>query len=171
MITWSTAADLPQPMYTVHQQQSVEPDQFCMVGGVESGCFVKSAYTCSVSALLQSWFRGHCMHNFTEHLWNKAGVWRQFSCWFASYTVHLWVLLRSTTGNWWLDEIKQSHHSCLHVQLHYQLLGNHQSHDNWSTPLFHSCPPWQPADGSGRCHWVRFHQVSRVSYCVWWLEH
>jgi hypothetical protein len=73
---WSTAADLPQPMYWA--SATVCGDQLYMLGGVVGGRYVKSAYTCSVSALLQS-----CVPNSLKaklqrtSLEDKAGVWRQ----------------------------------------------------------------------------------------------
>ena len=47
---WSTAADLPQPMYWT--SAIICGDQLYMLGGAEGSCYVKSVYTCSVSALL-----------------------------------------------------------------------------------------------------------------------
>ena len=72
---WSTAADLPRPMYRA--SATICGDQLYMLGGSEGG-YVKSVYTCSVSALLQS-----CVPSSLEaklqrtFLENKAGVWRQ----------------------------------------------------------------------------------------------
>jgi N-acetylneuraminic acid mutarotase len=78
---WSTAADLPQPMYRA--SATVCGDQLYMLGGAEgetlSYC-VKSAYTCSVSALLQS-----CVPNSLETKFQRTSledktrsrVWRQ----------------------------------------------------------------------------------------------
>ena len=74
---WSTAADLPHPMY--HASATVCGDQLYMVGGVEGGYFVKSAYTCSVSALLQSRVPSSLEAKLQRtHLEDKVGgVWRQ----------------------------------------------------------------------------------------------
>ena len=73
---WSTAADLPQPMYWT--SAIICGDQLYMLGGAEGSCYVKSVYTCSVSALLQS-----CVPSSLEaklqrtSLEDKARVWRQ----------------------------------------------------------------------------------------------
>ena len=73
---WSTAADLPHLMYRA--SATVCGDQLYMLGGAE-GSYVKSVYTCSVSALLQS-----CVPNSLEaklhrtYLEDKA-VWRQIA--------------------------------------------------------------------------------------------
>ena len=75
---WSTAADLPQPMYRA--SATVCGDQLYMLGGVVGGHYVKSTYTCSVSALLQS-----CAPNSLEakfqgtSLEDKARVWTQIA--------------------------------------------------------------------------------------------
>ena len=50
---WSTAADLPEPLYT--SSATVCGDRIYMLGGVDTRFTgTKSVYTCSVSALLQS---------------------------------------------------------------------------------------------------------------------
>ena len=73
---WSTAADLPQPMYSA--SATVCGDRLYMLGGVVGGLYVKSTYTCSVSALLQS-----CVSSSMEaklqrtSLEDKARVWKQ----------------------------------------------------------------------------------------------
>ena len=74
---WSTAADLPQPMYLA--SATVCGDRIYMLGGVgKRFTGTKSVYTCSVSALLQS-----CVPSSLEaklkrtSLSNKASVWRQ----------------------------------------------------------------------------------------------
>ena len=73
---WSTAADPLQPMYRA--SATMCGDQLYMLGGLVDGSYVKSAYTCSVSALLQS-----CVPSSLEaklhRTWleNKARVWRQ----------------------------------------------------------------------------------------------
>ena len=74
---WSTAADLPQPMYWA--SATVCGDQICILGGVEGDYYVESAYTCSVSALLQS-----CVPSLLEakfhrrSLKDKTGIkWKQ----------------------------------------------------------------------------------------------
>ena len=75
---WSTAANLPHPMY--YASATVCGDQLYMLGGVVGFYYVKSAYTCSVSALLQS-----CVPSSLEakiqrtSLEDKARVWRQIA--------------------------------------------------------------------------------------------
>ena len=76
---WSTAADLPKPI--LHASSTVCGDQIYMLGGTDKDCFyIKSVYTCSVSALLQS-----CVHPLLEgritqtSLVDKVSVWRQFA--------------------------------------------------------------------------------------------
>ena len=82
---WSTAADLPRPMY--YTSATVCGDQLYMLGGVKGGYFVSSTYTCSVSALLQS-----CVPSLLEakiqrtSLEDKAGVWKQVSNLPVSYS-------------------------------------------------------------------------------------
>ena len=73
---WSTAADLPHPMY--RGSATVCEDQLYMLGGVKSGYYVKSVYTCSVSALLQSCAPSSLKAKFQRtSLEDKARVWRQ----------------------------------------------------------------------------------------------
>ena len=74
---WSTAADLPQPMYMA--SATVCGDRIYMLGGVDEHLMpTKSVYTCSVSALLQS-----CVPSSLEaklkktSLSDKTSVWRQ----------------------------------------------------------------------------------------------
>ena len=71
---WSTAADLSQPMYCA--SATICGDQLYMLGGAVGGLYVKSVYTCSVSALLQS-----CVPNILEENFQRtpleAEVWRQ----------------------------------------------------------------------------------------------
>ena len=74
---WSTAADLPQPMYLA--SITVCGDDIYMLGGFdERYTSTKSVYTCSVSALLQS-----CVPSSLEaklkktSLSDKASAWRQ----------------------------------------------------------------------------------------------
>ena len=75
---WSTAADLPRSMYRA--SATVCGDQLYILGGVVGGRNVKSAYSCSVSALLQS-----CVPSSLEgkiqrtSLEDGAGVWRQIA--------------------------------------------------------------------------------------------
>jgi hypothetical protein len=53
-------------------------DQLYMLGGVVGGYYDKSAYTCSVSALLQSCVPNSLEANFQRtSLEDKARVWRQ----------------------------------------------------------------------------------------------
>ena len=57
---WAIAADLPKPI--LHASSMVCGDQIYMLGGTDKDCFyIKSVYTCSVSALLQS-----CAHPSLE---------------------------------------------------------------------------------------------------------
>ena len=73
---WSTAADLPQSLY--HASAAVCGDQLYMLGGLVDGSYVKSAYTCSVSALLQSCVPSSLEAKFQKtSLEDKARVWRQ----------------------------------------------------------------------------------------------
>ena len=73
---WSTAADLPQPMNTA--SATVCGDKLYMLGGAEGGYYVKSVYTCSVSALLQSCVPSSLEVKFQRtSLEDKARVWRQ----------------------------------------------------------------------------------------------
>ena len=72
---WSTAADLPQPMYKA--STTVCGEQVYMVGGAnKSQIYTKSAYTCFVSDLLLS-----CVFNQPESATFKkikeTNVWRQ----------------------------------------------------------------------------------------------
>jgi hypothetical protein len=73
---WSTAADLPQPMYRA--SATVCGDQLYMLGGDDSQyTFTKSVYTCSVSALLQCCVPSSLEANFQRtSLEDKARVWR-----------------------------------------------------------------------------------------------
>jgi hypothetical protein len=72
---WSTAANLPQPMFSA--SATVCGDQLYMLGGAEGG-YIKSAYTCSVSALLLSCVPSSLEANIQiTSLEDKAGVWRQ----------------------------------------------------------------------------------------------
>ena len=73
---WFTAADLPCPINSA--SATVCGDQLYMLGGAEGGCYVKSAYTCSVSALLQSRVQSSLEAKFFRtSLKDKAGIWRQ----------------------------------------------------------------------------------------------
>ena len=69
---WSTAADLPQPMYCT--SATVCGDQFYMLGGFSDnhGAHTKSVFTCSVSTLLQS-----CVRHSQQKGADKASAWRQ----------------------------------------------------------------------------------------------
>ena len=71
---WSTAADLPAPMR--YASATVCGDQLYLLGGVMYSIYVKSAYTSSVSALLQSCVLSS-LEEKQETLKNKAEVWRQ----------------------------------------------------------------------------------------------
>ena len=70
---WSTAADLPLLMH--HTSATVCGDQLYMLGGVEVHRYIKSACTCSVSALLQSCTPSLKLQR--KSLEDKVGVWRQ----------------------------------------------------------------------------------------------
>ena len=74
---WSTAADLPQPMYLA--SATVCEDQFYMLGGFNKNfTCIKSVYACSVSSLLQSCVPSSLEANFERQtLSDKASVWRQ----------------------------------------------------------------------------------------------
>ena len=73
---WSTAADLPQRMYRA--SATVCGDQLYMLGGAEGDGYVKSVYTCSVSALLQSCALSSLEAKFQRtSLEDKARVWSQ----------------------------------------------------------------------------------------------
>ena len=75
---WSTAADLPQPTY--YASATVCGDQLYMLGGLVDGSHVKSVYTCSVSALLQSCVPSSLEAKFhIASLEDKARVWRQIA--------------------------------------------------------------------------------------------
>jgi serine/threonine protein kinase len=71
---WSTAADLPQPMY--HASATICGDQLYMLGGISKDFdSIKSVYTCSVSTLLSP-----CVKNLQEERSSsvyKASVWEQ----------------------------------------------------------------------------------------------
>ena len=76
---WSTAADLPEPLYNASATCAVYGDQLYMLGGLNKDHTpAKSVYTCLVSALLQS-----CVSNSVEDgfkrtsLEEKASIWRQ----------------------------------------------------------------------------------------------
>ena len=75
---WSTAADLSRPMNCA--SATVCGDQLYMLDGAKDYIHVKSVYTCSVSALLQS-----CVPNSLEAkfqrtiLEDEAGVWKQIA--------------------------------------------------------------------------------------------
>ena len=71
---WSTAADLPQPMYLA--SATVCGDHIYMLGGIdEHSTYTKSVYTCSVSALLQSCASSSLVAKLKGTF--KTSVWRQ----------------------------------------------------------------------------------------------
>ena len=71
---WSTAADLPQPMY--YASATVCGDRIYMLGGFdEHYSVIKSVYTCSVSALLQSFVPVAKLKRTS--LSDEASEWRQ----------------------------------------------------------------------------------------------
>ena len=74
---WSTAAHLPQP--TRYASATVCGDQLFMLGGSGEYLYVKSAYTCSVSALLRSCVPGSLEASLKRISLKrtKTGVWRQ----------------------------------------------------------------------------------------------
>ena len=74
---WSTAADLPQPMYLA--SATVCGDRIYMLGGYDKGFTgTKSVYTCSVSVLLQSCVPNSLVARLKRtSLSDKASVWRQ----------------------------------------------------------------------------------------------
>ena len=59
---------------------SIYGDQIYMLGGTEDNCYCNSAYTCSVSALLQSCVLSSLEAKFQKtFLEDKAGVWRRIA--------------------------------------------------------------------------------------------
>ena len=75
---WLTAADLPRLMYRF--SATVCGDQLHMLGGVIGGRNVRSVYTCSVSALLQSCVPSSLEAKFQRTSFeDKARVWRQIA--------------------------------------------------------------------------------------------
>ena len=74
---WSTAADLPLPMYLASAK--VCGDRIYMLGGVdEHYTATMSVYTCSVSVLLQSCVSSSFIAKLKRALSSdKASVWRQ----------------------------------------------------------------------------------------------
>ena len=71
---WFTAADLPQPMY--YASATVCGDRIYMLGGFDVHySVIKSVYTCSVSALLQSCFPNSLVKR--TFLSDETSVWRQ----------------------------------------------------------------------------------------------
>ena len=74
---WSTAADLPQPMYLA--SATVCGDRIYMLGGNDKPYIgTKSVYSCSVSALLQSCVPSSLVAKLRRtSLSDKASVWRQ----------------------------------------------------------------------------------------------
>ena len=78
---WSTAADLPEPLYNASATCIMYEDQLYLLGGLNKDYTpAKSVYTCSMSTLLQS-----CISNSVEEmskgtsLEDKASVWRQLA--------------------------------------------------------------------------------------------
>ena len=75
---WLTAADLPRLMYRF--SATVCGDQLHMLGGVIGGRNVRSVYTCSVSALLQSCVPSSLEAKFQRTSFeDEARVWRQIA--------------------------------------------------------------------------------------------
>ena len=76
---WSTAADLPQPLYLA--SATVCGNRIYMLGGIDiDRIATKSVYTCSVSALLQSCVSSSLMAKLKRmFLSDKASVWRQIA--------------------------------------------------------------------------------------------
>ena len=75
---WSTAADLPEPMYLA--SATICSDQICIVGGISKEFFpTKSVYTYLMSDLLQSCHITYSLKGKLEKtsLKDKAGIWRQ----------------------------------------------------------------------------------------------
>ena len=74
---WSTAADLPKPLYCC--SVAVHGDQLYMLGG---GLVDKSVYTCSVSAFLQTFTQKSSLEGCTSALSlsnSSSGVWSKLS--------------------------------------------------------------------------------------------
>ena len=76
---WSTAADLPEPVY--YLSATVYGNQIYMLGGVNNEfTFTKSVYTCSVSALLQSCVPNSLKENLQrQSLEVRTSTWRQLA--------------------------------------------------------------------------------------------
>ena len=77
---WSTAAHLPQPLDLA--SATICGDQFYMLCGESKGSKLKSVYTCSVSALLQSCalYSQEAKFNIERtSLIDKASVWRRLA--------------------------------------------------------------------------------------------
>ena len=135
---WSTAADLPELTYL--GSAAVCGDQLYVLTGLNHlGATTKSVYACSVSALLQSCVpiasSAEAAASFktgTSLEDEDVGVWRQVADLPVTHST-CESFHGSTAGDWWGDGLRGTLHSCLHVRLDYQLLVNHQSHDNWST--------------------------------------
>ena len=74
---WSTVASLPEPMYLT--SAAVCGDQIYMLGGAYNVMsYAKSVYTCSVSALLQSYAQSSLEAKLeSTSLVDKASVWRR----------------------------------------------------------------------------------------------
>ena len=73
---WSTATDLPQPMYTASAK--ICGEKIYILGGVNKDtAYIKSVYTCSVSDLLQSCISSSLIAKSQRIHVYKARVWRQ----------------------------------------------------------------------------------------------
>ena len=74
---WSTAADLPEPMYCA--SATICGDQLYMLGGTNGiYCYTKSVYTCSVSALFQSCVPSSLEAKLEKTSFDdKASIWRR----------------------------------------------------------------------------------------------
>ena len=98
---WSTATDLPQPMYSA--SATVCGDQLYMLGGWIQNCAAaKSVYTCSVSALLQSYVPSSLKANLkTTSLVYKPNVWRRL----IDYHFHVPLVSPFTVDCWQLVDM------------------------------------------------------------------
>ena len=136
---WSTAADLPQPTYLA-SASDCGAQVYIVRGANKDGKSTKSVYTCFKEDLCQQ------PQSATSTVWRKVADLPVIRSTCESFHGRLLAFGRKKGPT-------ETYHSCLHVRLDYQLLGNHQSYDNCSMELLYSGPPWQPTDSNGRLHW------------------
>ena len=76
-LQWSTAVDLPQPTFCGSLVQFSD-DQIYMVGAYDNGCHpIKSVYTCSLNALLQTCRPQSLTTRLMRYLSQPRKVWRR----------------------------------------------------------------------------------------------